>query len=884
MVSYLTQRAVAKVAFLILLLVTPFLAFSLFSPLPASGAVWYVSADGGISGDGTTWSTAFISIQQAVSSAREGDEIWVRHGTYPLSSTITVTKAVSLYGGFAGSETQRDQRDWTTNITTIDGQNSTYHCLYVAADATIDGFTITGGNANGETPDHRGGGLYMYYSSPEITNCTVTANSADYGGAVYNRDTSSTITNCIVSGNSAEWGGGIFNGVNSSPTITTCTFTANSATKSGGGVYNDDTSSPTITGCTFTDNEAGYAGGIFNDDDTSSVISRCTFTGNTASTSGGGIYNDDNASATITDCTFTRNSANEDGGGIKTYRASPQITHCTFSGNNAKYGGGMYNCQSSSTITSCIVRANSATASGGGMYNNESYPAITTCTVLNNTAKWGSGIFNDASSPTITACTIYGNSASNYGGAIRNKNASTPTITNSILWANTAPDGPEIYNDDTSTPTTTFCDIEGGYSGEGNINVDPLFVDPTKNDFHLQATSPCIDSGDNTASALPFSDSDGDARIIDGDNDGTATVDIGADEYILLVTADGDLAPLGNRDGIVNVGDALVALRFALLLEIPTQDDITHGDVAPLDAAGLPAPDGAITVGDALVILRMALSLVSLEPIKISGLWALYTTTSGESQEEGPMLIVVLEAGRTVLLEIMALDGTWITGTGTSSGTQIALSWQEADKTVFLTGTLTTDTMSGTWEDSSGDSGTWRAETIIETGDVQVTYPGTGNALIVLEVEGGIGSATLYGTETGQGPALPLTGFTIDTGSGDCVVSLDDQERPLTMTLGTMEVTFTYNQDDSFNYEMKENGVLIYSGAAISTGQEALSGSRSWSVDTAPSSAVRYYSALGLSRTGDLRSGDDKIQFEDLVKNETLATILEMRYGISSTH
>ena len=73
---------------------------------------------------------------------------------------------------------------------------------------------------------------------------------------------------------------------------------------------------------------------------------------------------------------------------------------------------------------------------------------------------------------------------------------------------------------------------------------------------------------------------------------------------------DGDVAPLGSRDGTVNVGDALVALRFALLLEAPTQEDMQHGDVAPLDAGGQPNPDGIITVGDALVILRKALGII----------------------------------------------------------------------------------------------------------------------------------------------------------------------------------------------------------------------------------------------------------------------------------
>ena len=84
--------------------------------------------------------------------------------------------------------------------------------------------------------------------------------------------------------------------------------------------------------------------------------------------------------------------------------------------------------------------------------------------------------------------------------------------------------------------------------------------------------------------------------------------------FRLLISAgysDGDLAPLGNSDGSVNVGDALIALRFALGLETPLQEDMQHGDVAPLNAGGYPDPDGNINVGDALVILRKALGIIS---------------------------------------------------------------------------------------------------------------------------------------------------------------------------------------------------------------------------------------------------------------------------------
>jgi len=92
-----------------------------------------------------------------------------------------------------------------------------------------------------------------------------------------------------------------------------------------------------------------------------------------------------------------------------------------------------------------------------------------------------------------------------------------------------------------------------------------------------------------------------------------ADIGIGCGKCVMNIdesAPDGDVAPLGNRDGVVNVGDALVALRFALWLETPAQGDMAHGDVAPLDSQGIPSPDGAMSVGDALVILRKALGII----------------------------------------------------------------------------------------------------------------------------------------------------------------------------------------------------------------------------------------------------------------------------------
>ena len=175
--------------------------------------------------------------------------------------------------------------------------------------------------------------------------------------------------------------------------------------------------------------------------------------------------------------------------------------------------------------------------------------------------------------------------------------------------------------------------------------------------------------------------------------------------------------------------------------------------------------------------------------------------------------------------------------------------------------------MSGTWTDTSGGAGTWSAQRALELGDATITFPETGNTLLTVEEEYDIGSATFYGTETEQGPAFPLTGFTMTTPEGECVVTLDDQERPLTMTLGTMEVTFTYNEDDTFNYELKENGILMYSGSAISTEE----GNTTKSVSSVTGSSHRSAGIGALQTNQPLRfarsNGDENIGSYDKLVN-----------------
>jgi C1A family cysteine protease len=279
----------------------------------------------------------------------------------------------------------------------------------------------------------------------------------------------------------------------------------------------------------------------------SPTITNCIFLNNSTTNQGGGMYNYE-SSPTITNCTFKSNSARASGGGMWDYNSSPTTINCTFQNNSACKGGGMYNAQSSPTISNCTFLNNSAPFGGGGMLNVEnSSPAITNCIFKNNLAtNCGGGIDNFLNtSPVITNCIFWNNSAPN-GSAISNRDNSSSRITNCVLWNDSSA---EIYND-ASTPVVTYCDVEGGYSGEGNINSDPLFANAEAGDFHLTAGSPCIDAGNNSATSIPATDFEGDARIIDGNSDGTATVDMGADEYV-PAPIPGDL----NGDGSCNIMD-----------------------------------------------------------------------------------------------------------------------------------------------------------------------------------------------------------------------------------------------------------------------------------------------------------------------------------------
>jgi hypothetical protein len=202
-------------------------------------AIMYVDNESNCSANcGTSWATAFKTIQEGINNT--GGEIWVKKGIYPLSSTITINRSVGLYGGFKGTETDRNQRS-PNNKTIIDGQDS-FRCFFITADAVINGFTIVRGNASdiqqGSPGGGSGGAIKIEDCNTQISNCIFAGNAAiNSGGAIqlkgnyiYSMPGKSSVINCVFVGNKGSNGGGISDDSYCLEKIINCTFVQNSST------------------------------------------------------------------------------------------------------------------------------------------------------------------------------------------------------------------------------------------------------------------------------------------------------------------------------------------------------------------------------------------------------------------------------------------------------------------------------------------------------------------------------------------------------------------------------------------------------------------------------------------------------------------------------
>jgi len=248
-------------------------------------------------------------------------------------------------------------------------------------------------------------------------------------------------------------------------------------------------SSPRLENCVMTSNTSR---GVRCLTGSSPTIAYCKIIGNRD----GGVKCEEYSSPTITHCILSRNWG--DSGVFCVGFCSPTITNCIISGNKNHLGAGV-RCQDSSspTIINCLISGNLAPTAGGGVFVGFSSATITNCTISGNSAGEGDGVYCENSSLTLTNC---------------------------ILW-----DGDneifDLYNSNSKT-MITYSNIKGGFPGDGNIDIEPLFVEPgywinvkdpnafwINGDYHLKSeagrwdpnskiwvadgvTSPCIDAGD----------------------------------------------------------------------------------------------------------------------------------------------------------------------------------------------------------------------------------------------------------------------------------------------------------------------------------------------------------------------------------------------------
>jgi predicted outer membrane repeat protein len=300
--------------------------------------ILYVISGGLTDGLCESWANA-CELRYALTSAAAGQEIWIKAGTYQptsdtdRSATFLLKNGVAVYGGFAGAETARDQRDLTTNLVTLSGDigtagntsDNSYHVVTGASGATLDGVTISGGNANGSGTNADGGGMYNQNSSPTLINVIFNANSAQISGGGMSNDSSS-------------------------PTLTHVTFSANSSFSNMGG-----------------------GGGMVNTTNSSPILVDVTFNGNSANSGvGGGMCNSYGSNPSLTNVTFSGNSATYYGGGVFNYYSGPTLTNVTFNANSGFNGGAIYNSSSNPTIQNSILWGNT----GGQIYNTSSTPTV----------------------------------------------------------------------------------------------------------------------------------------------------------------------------------------------------------------------------------------------------------------------------------------------------------------------------------------------------------------------------------------------------------------------------------------------------------------------------------------------------------------------------
>jgi len=454
---------------------TMIIALATFTILASLGtaraAIRYVKA--GATGSGTSWTNASGNLQPAISNSAANDEVWVASGTYKPGTTsgasFTLKNTVRVRGGFfgtPGSEGDPNARDINpeTNETILSGnlQGGVHSNTVVVSPLSVTQVStvLDGFTITGGVGTDGAGLQIADEGSPTIANCRFLDNG--------------TIAEDLNPGEDSRGGGILFLG-NSGAVIEDCVFEGNRAGAGAAIWLNNDFSvslKPTIRRCRFVDNYAARWGGAIGNLNQSDIrVEDCFFENNRADVGfqasddthrGGGAFYSSNGPARLINCVFFGNQSAQNGGAVAIEGGGNQITmiNCTFSANTAGW-------------------------IGGGFYQHQGVSTLTNCVFWENSDHDGTG--NDPSQVRI--------------------NSGSTTVTFSCIM--------DVDSSDANIPYG---------AGNGNIDDEPLFINPYLGNLRLGSSSPCIDAGNN-APVTAVNDIDGKPRKI------PTVVDMGAHEF-----------------------------------------------------------------------------------------------------------------------------------------------------------------------------------------------------------------------------------------------------------------------------------------------------------------------------------------------------------------
>ncbi len=466
-------------------------------------ADYYVDADNSTPGDGTTWGLAFNHLQDALLNPdlQTGDVIWVANGTYypdwePVWGTIPPTGSytgnreasfelkdeIKLYGGFVGSETSLEERvSWEIHETILSGD------IGVSGVVSDNSMLIV----HAENMDNIAINGFYISNGYDILG----SYGNEYGSALTYKNVSGILQNCIIENNKGFCDVLIEESVIE---LNNCQFLNNYCSEATFKCYLSDIN---VSNCLFQENITTWPDDLL----TSGILVS-------------------NSNIVIDQCRFVSN------------QGDPGIAVIYIEN---RYHG-FY--ESNALIENSVFESNDVWAISIQYVddNGSSETLIRNCVFNSNYGAIGADIYNE-SSVDIVNCSFYMNELYTISGQIMED--SEVNVTNSILWDGGGEN--EFYLSPYSDKgfNVSYCDIHppNPYPGNNNINVDPLFTNPSNNDFHISASSGCINKGNNNVPELPLFDFEGNDRII------FDIVDIGADESMsYAIYVDSSAAPGGD--------------------------------------------------------------------------------------------------------------------------------------------------------------------------------------------------------------------------------------------------------------------------------------------------------------------------------------------------